>query len=101
MHNESEPYIPSPIDTSAIRLPEELMRLGEMLARNTHENYVKQRIRDGWRYGPERNDELKTNPTLIPYDDLPESEKDYDRITSAEALKVIVALGYEIATKKQ
>ncbi len=89
-------YTPNPIDTSAISLPEDILELGEMLAKNTHENFVKMRIASGWNYGPQRDDIKKTNPTLIPYEDLPESEKEYDRVTSTETLKTILALGYRI-----
>ena len=93
-------YIPNPIDTSSIALPEDLCPLLEMLAKNTHENYVKMRIEAGWRYGPQRDDENKTNPTLVPYEDLPEEEKDYDRVTSMEVLKTILALGYQISRRE-
>lgn len=89
-------YIPNPIDTSAITLPEDILELSEMLARNTHDNFVKMRFASGWTYGPKRDDTLKTNPTLIPYEDLPDSEKKYDRVTSMETLKTILALGYQI-----
>lgn len=96
----SKSYIPQPIDTSAIELPADIQALGELLARNTHENFVKMRMDSGWTYGPQRDDVKKQNPTLIPYDELPESEKDYDRVTSVETLKVILALGYEIRKVK-
>ena len=89
-------YTPNPIDNSAVSLPEEIRELGELLAKNTHENFVKMRIASGWRYGPQRDDIKKTNPTLIPYEELPESEKEYDRVTSLETLKTILALGYRI-----
>lgn len=89
-------YTPEPIDTSAIALPEGILELGEMLAKNTHDNFVRMRIASGWSYGPVRDDVQKTNPTLIPYEDLPESEKEYDRVTSMETLKTILAMGYEI-----
>lgn len=90
------PYTPRPIDTRNVELPNELQQLSEMLARNTHENYVHLRMQQGWSYGPVRDDQLKTNPTLIPYHQLSESEKEYDRLTSIETLKVIIALGYRI-----
>ena len=50
----------------------------------------------GWRRGPERNDSRKEHPCLIPYEELPESEKTYDRNTALETLKAIQALGYRI-----
>ena len=90
-------YTPNPIDTSAVSLPEDILELSEMLAKNTHENFVKMRVSSGWSYGPQRDDAKKTNPTLVPYEDLPESEKEYDRVTSMETLKTILALGYRIS----
>jgi hypothetical protein len=51
---------------------------------------------EGWTYGPQRNDKAKKHPDLLPYSELPESEKEYDRKTAMETLKVIVGLGYEI-----
>ena len=90
-------YSPKPIDTTDIELSEELLLLTEQLARNVHDNWAIGRINDGWTYGPERNDTLKHNPCLVDYDDLPESEKEYDRNTAMETLKTILKLGWGIA----
>ena len=89
-------YEPKPIDTSKVQLPEEILDLGERLAENAHDIYGRQRLAEGWRYGPARNDATKENPTLVPYKDLPESEKEYDRQIAMETLKAIIALGYRI-----
>jgi hypothetical protein len=89
-------YHPEPIDTSRITLPDEIVDLTEQLAKNAHDVYARQRMADGWRYGPKRNDDARENPTLIPYEDLPESEKEYDRKTAVGTLKAIVALGYRV-----
>ena len=89
-------YTPTPIDTGSVELPAELTALTEKLAENTHDIWAAGRLRDGWQYGPERNDTKKTNPTLMPYDQLPESEKQYDRNTALETLKVILKLGFQI-----
>lgn len=89
-------YKPDPIDTSSIQLPEELLPLLEQLARNTHENWSRERLNQGWVWGPVRDDARKHHPCLIPYDELSEEEKEYDRITSAQALKVILSLGFRI-----
>lgn len=88
-------YIPQPIDTSSVELPAEILELTERLAQNTHEVWATERTKCGWTCGP-RNDEKKQNPCLVPYDELPDSEKQYDRNTAIETLKAIVALGYEI-----
>jgi hypothetical protein len=89
-------YSPSPIDTTGISLPEELSELIEFLAKNTHETWASQRISQGWKFGPVRDDIKKEHPDLIPYDNLPETEKEYDRNTAGEVLKVMMALGYKI-----
>ncbi len=92
-------YNPQPIDTSMIKLPEELEQLGENLARNTHEVWARQRLKDGWVYGEFRDGERKTHPDLIPFEELSEEEKEYDRNTSMETIRVILSLGYDIVKK--
>ncbi len=89
-------YIPNPEKTNDITLDKSLNELMEKMAKNTHENWAKQRISQGWTYGEKRDDKTKTHPCLIPYEDLPEQEKEYDRITSQETLKFIIKSGYKI-----
>ncbi len=87
---------PRPPDTGGITLPPELLALTELLARQTHDTWMRRRLADGWRYGPRRDDARKEHPGLVPYDDLPESEKEYDRATAQGVLRALVALGYRI-----
>lgn len=89
-------YTPQPIETSAIRLPEELNLLVEQMAKNVHEVWSAGRIADGWTYGEKRDDEKKTHPCLVPYEELPEYEKEYDRNTAISTLKFILAQGFSI-----
>ncbi|MBI5665788.1 MAG: Ryanodine receptor Ryr [Nitrospirae bacterium] len=89
-------YTPKPTDTSAIRLPDYLIELTEKLAENNHDLWAQKRIAEGWTYGPNRDDAKKTHPDLVPYAELPESEKEYDRVTAMETLKTIMALGFSI-----
>ncbi len=89
-------YKPEPIDTSDIVLSEQLIELTEQIAENVHEVWAAGRIAEGWTYGEKRDQELKQTPCLLPYGELPESEKDYDRNTAMETLKLIVKLGYTI-----
>jgi len=91
-------YQPKPIDTSSVKLSEDLMELIEMLASNTHDHWAKLRMAEGWTHGPNRNDETKQHPDLIEYEGLPESEKDYDRQTAIETLKAIITMGYNISS---
>lgn len=89
-------YTPKPIDTSNVELPNSLLELTEKIAENVHEVWSQNRIKDGWKYGEVRNDARKETPCLIPYNQLPESEKEYDRNTALETLKLIIKLGYDI-----
>ena len=89
-------YEPKPIDTKNINLPESIGGLTEKLAESTHDNWSLGRMKDGWTYGEQRDDVRKLHPCLLPYVDLPDSEKAYDRITAMETLKAIYALGYAI-----
>jgi ryanodine receptor 2 len=89
-------YDPKPIDTSQVELSPEILDLTEQLAENAHDNWARQRLSQGWTYGPQRNDTRKEHPCLIPYADLPDEEKKYDRDTAMETLKAIIALGYRI-----
>ena len=95
----NDQYIPQPIDTSAVQLPGKLDVLGELIAKNVHEVWAQSRMEEGWTYGKERNDELKQHPCLIPYEDLPEEEKAYDRNTAFGTLKLISKLGFKISKR--
>lgn len=77
-------------------LPEELHPLIEEMAKNVHEVWAKNRVAEGWTYGEKRDDENRKHPCLVPYELLPESEKEYDRATSQETLKLIMKLGFTI-----
>lgn len=92
-------YTPHPLDTSNVKLPQELEVLVEKMAKNVHEVWAQTRIAQGWQYGVERNDALKHHPCLVPYEELPDSEKEYDRNTSVETLKLILKLGFKIGKK--
>lgn len=90
-------YLPKPIDTTDIVLSDDLLALTEKIAANVHDVWAAGRITEGWTYGEEKNAELKTTPCLVPYDELPESEKDFDRNTAMETLRLIVKMGYKIS----
>ena len=85
-------YIPKPVETSDIILSDELLELTEKIAANVHEVWAQGRMKEGWIYGEHRDDKLKTTPCLVPYDELPEQEKEYDRNTAMETLRLISRL---------
>jgi ryanodine receptor 2 len=89
-------YVPQPMDTSDIQLPEELNVLIEQMSKNVHEVWAQSRIKQGWTYGEERSDALKTHPCLVPYEELSEVEKAYDRDTALGTLRLITKLGFKI-----
>lgn len=89
-------YIPYPKDYSGISIPEELMALREVMAGNAHDVWALERESEGWTYGYERDDYKLETPDLVPYAQLPESEKQYDRIMAEDTLKMLIALGYKI-----
>ena len=94
-------YTPKPIETKEITLSEGILALAEILAENTHEVWALGRIKEGWTYGVNRDDAKKHHPCLVSYAELSESEKEYDRSTAIETLKLITKLGYDIVQKKK
>jgi RyR domain len=89
-------YQPPPIDTSTMGLGPELLELTERLAENAYEVWAARRLEDGWRHRARRDDAKKEHPCLVSYDELPESEKVYDRVAALKTLGAIVALGFRI-----
>ena len=89
-------YEPKPIDTVDVILPEELLSLTEKIAENVHDVWAAGRISEGWTYGEKKDAEKKVTPLLVPYSELPESEKEYDRNTALETIKLIIKMGYRI-----
>jgi ryanodine receptor 2 len=77
-----------------VQLDREILELTERLAENAHDIWAQRRIAEGWTKGPKRD--KKEHPSLVPYKDLPESEKEYDRSAALETLKAMLALGYRI-----
>lgn len=89
-------YVPHPADTSTVKLDQDLLDLTEVIAENVHEVWSASRIKEGWTYGEQKDSIKKTTPCLVPYDELPEIEKQYDRDTAFETIKLIIKLGYKI-----
>jgi hypothetical protein len=84
------------MDTSGVKVPAELLELTERLADNVHEVWAAQKVKDGWSYGPTVDAATKKHPDLMPYAQLQEEKKVYDRDTAMETIKLILSLGYTI-----
>lgn len=96
---KTDRYDPQPIDTSDVIVSDEIAALSEKLAENTHDVWARGRLDEGWTYGKTLDRDKKTHPLLVPYGELTESEKDYDRRTSLETLKVLQKLGFDIVRR--
>ena len=94
-------YIPRPVNTEHVQLPEDLISLTEKIAENIHNVWAYGRMQEGWRGGEVRDDRNKLTPCMVPYEELPENEKEYDRRTAMESLKLITVLGYTIEKKEK
>ena len=92
-------YVPKPLDTDGIELPDDLLELTEKIAENVHDVWAEKRVAEGWTYGEKRDDAKKQTPCLVPYEALPDTEKEYDRKTALNTLKLVIALGYRIEKK--
>lgn len=90
-------YNPEPIPTGHISLSDEILNLVEVLAENAHDIWALKRLKDKWTLGPERDDEKRQHPCLVPYQQLPPEEQDYDREMVMESIRAMHALGFTIS----
>ena len=99
--NRMKPYTPKPIDLSDVELTEDLNELREAIAENAHEIWAENRQAEGWTYGPQRDDQLKQTPDMVPYSQLPEGEKEYDREMAMKTIKLLKKLGYDLIKREE
>jgi len=86
-------YRPKPIKTDHVAVPKEILALIEPLAEHAHDIWAQRRIEEGWQFGSSKNPERQETPLLVPYGELPESEKDLDREAALQTIKALLALG--------
>ena len=94
-------YVPKPIDLSDVELNEDLTDLREAIAENAHEVWAQNRQAEGWTYGPQRDDKLKQTPDMVPYADLTDGEKKYDREMAINTIKLLHKLGYDLIKREE
>ena len=99
--NSMKTYTPKPIDLSDVELTEDLNELREAIAENAHEIWAVSRQKEGWTYGPQRDDKLKQTPDMVPYSQLPEGEKEYDREMAMKTIKLLKKLGYDLIKREE
>ncbi len=66
----------------------------ESLAIQEHDRWVAERIADGWILGPEVDAVSKTTPDLVPWEELTEVEKDFDRRPIKDIIPLLESIGY-------
>ena len=89
-------YEPHPLKVDDVELDGELLDLTESIAEDLHEVWASGRKAEGWTYGPQRDDEAKKHPDMIPYARLAEGEKQYDRDMALHTIRLVKKLGYRI-----
>lgn len=94
---KNDQYIPCPIDLSDVELPADLEALTELIARNVHEVWAQKKLQQGWSYGEVIDEDLKTHSSIVPYEQLSEQERSYDRDTAMKTIRLILKLGYKIS----
>lgn len=90
-------YHPNPIDLSHIELSQELQADLETISKNIHETWAFQRLQEGWGYGDVTDEARRMHPCMVEYEALPEVEKDVDRATVTQTIKMLLHLGYRIS----
>ena len=83
-------------DNAKMMITPEIEALIEDIAKEVHASWVNLRSQDGWTYGPKRDDDTKQTPCMVPYDELPEDEKQYDRNTAQCTILALLAKGYKL-----
>lgn len=84
----------SPVDGS---IPTEVRQFEEFLAEAVHDAWAEWRLRHGWKFCPSYCPTKHTHPSLVPYSELPDNEKQQYREISAFALDFIVKRGWKVS----
>jgi ryanodine receptor 2 len=93
-------YNPVKSNETDAPLTREFELLADFLAEKVHDLWAAQRLSEGWAVGDKRDDDAKLHPCLKPFGELPESEKEYDRIVALGVVREILKLGYQIIPPK-
>jgi hypothetical protein len=68
----------------------------EELARAEHERWCDDLMGEGWRYGPVKDSERRVHPSLVPWSELSEEERDKDREPVRELPRMLALVGFDI-----
>lgn len=74
----------------------------EKMAVMEHEDWVEERRTDGWKYAPGPKDiKKKKSPFLVPWEELPEEEKEKDRNPVRKMPDFLAKAGFQIYRKEK
>ena len=65
---------------SSARMGVDLHTMGDFGPEASHLSWMQQKLKEGWKYGPIKNPELKEHPCLVPFDQLPVEQQAKDHI---------------------
>ena len=74
----------------------EYKQLSYFIAKYMHNRWVHEKVKEGWRYGIHMDIQNKTNPLLVPFEQLNDSKKTIDEDVVGEILNKIEQFGFKI-----
>lgn len=72
----------------------------EKMAEKEHERWMRLKIDAGWQYASQTNKALKHHADLVPWEKLPEEQKEKDRVMIRAIPKILQQAGYTIVRLK-
>jgi len=89
------PILPGAADT----VPELYGPVLEQLSELEHERWVRDKLKQGWRYAPAKDHDLKLSPEMVPYAELSPVTKEFIRINVRDIPGYLREMGYELYRK--
>ncbi|KAG1972845.1 ryanodine receptor [Pimephales promelas] len=94
-------YKPAPVDQSCVVLTASQEELVEKLAENEHNIWARDRIRQGWSFGPQQDFKCKRSTQLVPFSLLDEKYKQAGRDATRDTLGTLLGFGYTVEPLEQ
>ncbi|RLC99875.1 MAG: hypothetical protein DRI46_08640 [Chloroflexi bacterium] len=67
-----------------------------LMARMEHESWCQRKKAQGWRFGPEKDPDQRTNPSLVLWEELPEGEKEKNKAYIRDLPYTLARAGFQI-----
>jgi hypothetical protein len=69
----------------------------EVLAKHEHERWRARKLKTGWQFGEPRDDVRKVHPSMRPWEEISDGEREKDRIMVREIPDIVAAAGMTLA----